>query len=124
MFKFLRKLFKPRPAAPAQPRLTLPSHSGPVPTVPSAPKTKTAPVPPPTAKQEWAKNASRRINPSATPEEICGVTPDMTKDQISAHLAMLYRRHNRAASSLEANLREEAEIMLDVIATMRQKYLQ
>ena len=46
----------------------------------------------------------------------------MTKEQIGAQLAILYRRHNRAASSLEANLREEAEIMLDVIATLRQKY--
>ena len=46
------------------------------------------------------------------------------REEISAQLAMLYRRHNRAASSLEASLREEAEIMLDVIASMRQKHLE
>ena len=122
MFKFLRKFFKPRPVKPAAPRFTLPTPipSGPV----KPPSDKTAPVISTTAKDEWARNATLPLNPKATPEEICGITPDMTADQISAQLAMLYRRHNRAASSLEANLREEAEIMLDVVASMRQKYLQ
>jgi hypothetical protein len=121
MFKFLRKLFKPRPVKPAQPRFSMPA---PIP-VSSArpPSAKTATVPVPPAKQEWEKTATVRLDPKATPEEICGITPDMTQEQISTQLAMLYRRHNRAASSLEAHLREEAEVMLDVIAAMRQKYL-
>jgi hypothetical protein len=87
------------------------------------PSGRTAPIPLPTAKQEWEKNATRSIDQLASPEDLCGITPDMTQEQISAQLAMLYRRHNRAASSLEAHLRAEAEVMLDMVARMRQKYL-
>jgi hypothetical protein len=117
MFNFLRKLFKrKRKSEPEQPRLVLPTHDQPA-------RAKPGPAASPTAREEWARQAARRIDPDATPEELCGLTPEMTEDQISTQLAMLYRRHNRAASSLEANLREEAEIMLDVIAAMRQKYL-
>jgi len=54
-------------------------------------------------------------------EERCGITPDMDKDQVLVHLAHLYRRHNRAASSLDAELREEAEIMLEAIVDLREK---
>lgn len=75
------------------------------------------------AKEEWARQAARQISPDATPEQLCGIVAGMTKEQVSAQLAILYRRHNRAASSLEERLREEAEIMLDVIAAMRQKYV-
>ncbi len=126
MFKFLSKLFKKPPAAAAQPRLTLPSHTGPVSTRKPLEGTgtgKATPATTPKAKEAWSKTTARRINPTASPEEICGITPGMDREQISSQLAMLYRRHNRAASSLEADLREEAEIMLDVIATMRLKYL-
>jgi hypothetical protein len=77
----------------------------------------------PKAKEEWAKKAASRLDPGATPESLCGILPTMSTEEIAAQLAMLYRRHNRAASSLAANLREEAEIMLDVIAAMKQKYL-
>lgn len=121
MFSFFKNLFKPRPR-PARPPLVLPGHTRalcvapPIPARPDAGASRKA-------KEEWAQQAARRINPDATPEQLCGIEPGMTQEQISAQLAILYRRHNRAASSLEASLREEAEIMLDVIATMRQKHL-
>jgi len=115
MFNFLRNLFKRKPA-PDKPRLVFPTHVEPLPA-------KSGPGDTKAAKDQWARQAAQQINPDATPEELCGLTPEMTQEQVSAQLAMLYRRHNRAASSLEAHLREEAEIMLDVIAAMRQKYL-
>ena len=118
MFSFLKKLFKPRTARPERPRLNLPSHNRPQPKAEKPDAGASA-----KAKGEWAKQAARRINPDATPEQLCGIDPAMDREQISAQLATLYRRHNRAASSLESSLREEAEIMLDVIATMRQKHL-
>ena len=125
MFSFLKKLFKPKPQ---KPRLTLPSHTQPELVSARTAKPDLRAEKPdssasPRAKEEWAKQAARRINPDATPEQLCGIEPGMTQEQVSAQLALLYRRHNRAASSLEASLREEAEIMLDVIASMRQKYL-
>lgn len=114
MFSFLKKLFKkPEP----KPRLVLPRHAEPQKAQPKPEAGASA-----NAREEWAKQAAQKINPGATPEQLCGLEEGMTKEQIAAQLAILYRRHNRAASSLEANLREEAEIMLDVIATMRQKY--
>jgi hypothetical protein len=48
----------------------------------------------------------------------------MKAEQIRDHLAMLYRRHNRAAASLDAGLREEAELMLDAIVQCREKFLE
>jgi hypothetical protein len=116
MLNFLRKFFR-RPPPPEQPRLVLPTQ--PVPPPPPRPASGTSIA----AREEWARQAAKAIDPNATAEELCGLTPDMTEAQISERLAMLYRRHNRAAASLEARLREEAEIMLDVIAAMRQKYL-
>jgi len=131
MLNFLSKLFKPKQQ---QPRLVLPSHTQPQPSAPGRPSpapmkppaaqpAKPGPGASPKAKEEWARQAARKINPDATPEQLCGLTSEMSQEEISAQLALLYRRHNRAASSLEPALREEAEIMLDVIAAMRQKHL-
>jgi hypothetical protein len=122
MFKFLRKFFQRRPAKHATPRFAM-SATTPLQSArpAAAPRPPTAPVP--AARQEWEKQALVPINPGATPEQICGITSGMTREEISAQLAMLYRRHNRAASSLEAHLREEAEYMLDLVARMRQKHL-
>ncbi len=61
-------------------------------------------------------------SPSLSPEELCGVTSSMNKDQVRAKLALLYRRHNRASSSLDAKLRAEAEKMLSAIVIVREKY--
>lgn len=125
MFSFFKNLFK-KPAP--NPRPTLPNpgtQPQPAPQKPAPGKTP-APVEKPgataKAREEWARQAAQKINPDATPEQLCGIEEGMTKEQISAQLAVLYRRHNRAASSLESGLREEAEIMLDVIAMLRQKY--
>jgi hypothetical protein len=60
--------------------------------------------------------------PSISPEEVCGVTSGMNKDQVRARLALLYRRHNRASSSLDAKLRAEAEKMLSAIVQVREKH--
>lgn len=57
-----------------------------------------------------------------TPEELCGITPKMNKDHIRAQLKLLYRRYNRAASSLDLNVREEADKMLDAIVAVREKH--
>lgn len=56
-----------------------------------------------------------------SPEELCGIPPQMPRDEIKARLALLYRRYNRATSSLDAKLRAEAETMLDAIVAVREK---
>jgi hypothetical protein len=58
---------------------------------------------------------------SQTPEERCGITAKMSKDEIRARLALLYRRYNRATSSLDAGLRAESEEMLDAIVAVRER---
>lgn len=85
----------------------------------SAPKRKTAtpaatkpgnPAPPKPKKQ--------------TPEALCEINPKtMSAAQIKERLAMLYKRHNQAAASLNDDLRAEAEEMLDAVVTCRQKYV-
>jgi hypothetical protein len=64
-----------------------------------------------------------KVDPSLSPEQLCGITSGMTPADIKDHLALLYRRHNHAASSLDESLRAESEIMLDAIVTCREKYL-
>lgn len=49
----------------------------------------------------------------------CGLRPDMTQEQVRQHLATLYRRHNRAAASLDPEVRAEAAEMLDAIIEVR-----
>lgn len=61
--------------------------------------------------------------PAPTPEQLCGVTDGMDKEELRLLLAKLYRRHNRAASSLNPELRAEAERMLDAIVELRERYL-
>jgi hypothetical protein len=58
---------------------------------------------------------------SQTPEELCQITPKMSKDQIKAQLKLLYRRYNRSASSLDSKIRSEADQMLTAIVTVREK---
>lgn len=60
--------------------------------------------------------------PAPSVEELCGVRPDMNLPQIKEILAQLYRRHNRMTSSLNPELRAEAEMMLDAIVDVRHKY--
>jgi hypothetical protein len=64
-----------------------------------------------------------KVDASMSPEQLCGITANMAPADIKEHLALLYRRHNHAASSLDESLRAESEIMLDAIVTCRDKYL-
>ena len=66
--------------------------------------------------------ATAKVEPSKSPEELCGISPKMPKDEIKAQLKMLFRRYNRSASSLDAKLRGEADQMLDAIVQMREKH--
>lgn len=61
---------------------------------------------------------------TATSEELCELRDGMTHEELQAHLAKLYQRHNRAASSLNPDLRAEAERMLDAIVDIRHRYLE
>jgi len=66
--------------------------------------------------------ATAKAGPPGTPEELCGITPKMPKDEIRAQLKLLFRRYNRSASSLDAKLRGEADKMLDAIVQVREKH--
>lgn len=60
--------------------------------------------------------------PTKSPEELCAVDEKMSKDDIRVRLASLYKRYNRATSSLDAKLRAESEVMLDAIVNVREKH--
>ena len=82
----------------------------------------------PAKKPEKAAKAAKAPEPAPpvdamTPEERCGITPKMPRDEIREHLKLLFRRHNRLASSMDLGARNEAEYMLDIIVQMREKYL-
>ncbi|MEM7385945.1 MAG: hypothetical protein AAF514_13475 [Verrucomicrobiota bacterium] len=61
--------------------------------------------------------------PVLSAEELCSLQDKMTPDEMKAHLAALYRRHNRAAGSLDPQLQAEANQMLDAIVEVRHRYL-
>ncbi len=112
MIEFLKRLFRPRRVAEVRP---VAGHAG-------AAGTREASVAA-DARRAWAEQASRAIDPKATPEVLCGITPGMSVAEIARRLTELHRRHNRAATSLDAQLRAESDIMLDAIAALREKYL-
>ena len=58
--------------------------------------------------EPWVKAAAR-----------LGIDPTLSPDQIREQLATMYRRFNRAAASLSAEVREESEEMLDLIIEVR-----
>lgn len=66
--------------------------------------------------------AAAKVETPKSPEELCGITPKMPKEEIKAQLKLLFRRYNRSASSLDAKLRNEADQMLDAIVQMREKH--
>ncbi|WP_395717061.1 hypothetical protein [Prosthecobacter sp.] len=66
--------------------------------------------------------AAAKAEAPQTPEELCDITPKMSKDEIRAQLKLLFRRYNRSASSLDAKLRGEADKMLDAIVQVREKH--
>ena len=63
------------------------------------------------------------LDPSQPPEILCDLRDGMTEEELQQQLAALYKRHNRAASSLDPKRRREAEIMLDAVVECRKKYL-
>lgn len=74
-------------------------------------------------KQQWKAKSDKSLNAKESPDVLCGINKSMPKEEIAEKLAVLYRRHNRAASSLDAKMRDEAEIMLEAIASVKEKYL-
>jgi hypothetical protein len=62
--------------------------------------------------------SAEEIHP--TPEELCGITAEMSQEEIRSHLAILYRRYNRSASSLDLELCRESEGMLEAIVHIRE----
>jgi len=94
-----------------------------VPVQPEAPKTKPDAPFAPNGTNGSAKKESAKVEPKLSPEELCDIKPGMAREEIREHLAMLFRRHNRAAASLDEKLRSEAEVMLDAIVAVREKYL-
>ena len=79
--------------------------------------------PPPAAKAgPVAGIAPAKSSAPKTPEGLLGIEPKMNKEQIREHLKLMYRRYNRAASSLDNNTRSEADSMLDAIVAVREKH--
>lgn len=139
MFKALSRLFGAEPKAPRlsipvpgasaslikTAPVTAPEPAAPV-TVPTAAQTPPTDAPaPPSAKARWKQESAPTPLSSAqlTPEQLCGITSSMTPEEIRARLSKLYQRHNRAASSLDPVLREEAEFMLETLAGLRDQYI-
>jgi hypothetical protein len=117
MFKFFQRLFGQR---------RQPPHPAPVPGRPSRQAhgpaaTRKAPASAAAAVEEATIRTP--VDPGAPPEVLCGLSPGMSTEEIRDHLALLYRRHNRAASSLDEALRADAEIMLDAIVRCRETFL-
>jgi hypothetical protein len=117
MFDRLKTFFKGKAAAatPApQPRF---APSAPVEEKPRPDKEKGKA----TASVANGKPAAAAAKKPSTPEDLCGITPKMTKEEVRVRLAVLYKRYNRATSSLDTSLRAEAEQMLDAIVAIREK---
>lgn len=99
-------------------------------TAPPVPQTKRSTAPADTGESSSGKqglpekDAMKRELPgrSSSPESLCGITVKMPKYEVRKRLAVLYRRYNRAASSLDAKMRAESEMMLDAIVKVREKY--
>ncbi|MDB6120990.1 MAG: hypothetical protein JWO08_4771 [Verrucomicrobiaceae bacterium] len=79
--------------------------------------------PPPAAKAgQVAGIVAAKSSAPKTPEGLLGIEPKMSKEQIREHLKLMYRRYNRAASSLDNNTRSEADSMLEAIVAVREKH--
>lgn len=66
---------------------------------------------------------AEEASPKMSAEELCSLQDKMTPGEMKSHLAALYRRHNRAAGSLDPKLRAEANQMLEAIVEVRHRYL-
>jgi hypothetical protein len=107
--------------------LTKPSKPAPPPPVPASKPgsllDKVGAAKPPVTQPPAAEKPSATPAPqkARTPEEMCGITAKMSKEEVRAQLKLLYRRYNRGASSLNAQHRSEADAMLDAIVNVREK---
>ncbi len=79
----------------------------------------------PREKNKAVKEPSfKPVAPLPSAEELCEINPgSMDAEEIRQHLKKLYKRHNEAASSLNKELRIEAESMLDAIVECRDNYV-
>lgn len=119
MFEKIKTIFKGKEASKEKPQAQ-PASKAEAATPPKAgDKAKPGEKPQPVvSKPAPPKSAPKK---QQTPEEMCGVTPKMNKDEVRERLAFLYQRYNRATSSLDAGLRAEAEDMLDAVVMVREK---
>lgn len=81
-----------------------------------------APAPKSAAPVAGLKGAPAKAAGPRTPEELCGIAPKMPRSEIMQQLKKLYRRHNRGASSLDPQVRAQAEEMLHAIVVIREKH--
>jgi hypothetical protein len=69
-------------------------------------------------------NERTKVRRTVSAEEMCGINPEtMSKEAIRKRLAILYKRHNDAVSSLNPELRKEATFMLEAIVECRERYV-
>lgn len=137
MFERLRRFFAGK-GQPAEPPAPTPAREKPNATPPPVAPAAAVYVPEPAIDSTPVEVLSppahapleTKLPPSVTelkkqsPESVCGIDPKaMDREQIRKRLAELYRRHNQAASSLNEELRKEAEVMLDAIVECRNKYV-
>lgn len=116
MFEKLKTIFKGKEPAPTRAE---PRQSGPKAPVRTEEKPKADK--PKAFEAKGTIRAAVAAKKPQTPEELCAITPKMGKDEVREKLALLYKRYNRATSSLDAGLRAEAEEMLDAIVMIREK---
>jgi hypothetical protein len=129
---------KPQAAPPPPAKVKDLPAAPPPPPAPVAKKAEpAAAVPTPAVAANGVANAASAVAPAAAApvvpaaeakpvvkksiEELCAVEPKMSKDQIRERIKLIYRRYNRAASSLDAATRAEAEVMLDAVVALREK---
>ncbi len=113
--KSLQRQTAPAPAKPAAPEVK------PAPAAEAKPAAKAEKAPAESPLKKIAAPPAPAPEPEKTPEQLCGIEPKMNKDQIRDRLKLLYRRYNRAASSLDAKTRIEADKMLTAIVKVREK---
>jgi len=89
---------------------------------PSAPATRKPLARPPADTSAAAPARTTAPAQNQTAEDLLGIDAKMGKEQIRDHLKLLYRRYNRAASSLDHAVRSEADSMLDAIVAVREKH--
>ena len=57
-----------------------------------------------------------------SPEEIIGIEPDMSREEIKKHLRDAYKKWNQRVANTDPKIREQANKMIDIITELRKKY--